>query len=174
MQQCCDVLIDIYHEFFLLFYCCVLLEIKLTTTTITVTHNERDGVSNHSWLFTQPFVQAQIKENIKSPCHCSLWGESTGDRWIPLTKGQWRGKVGPIDVHTVLLCFVWCMLFGSFCEFKWIISPQIYRQILLWFVLFWIIYHFYLDSCESLIHNLRGCFTGNGCPETWITTEDPC
>ena len=27
-------------------------------------------------LFDQPFVQAQIKENI------------TGDRWIPLTKGQ--------------------------------------------------------------------------------------
>ena len=29
MQQCFNVLIDIYHEF-LLFYCCVLLEIKLT------------------------------------------------------------------------------------------------------------------------------------------------
>ena len=34
MQQCFNVLIDIYHEFLLLFYCCVLLEIKLTTTTI--------------------------------------------------------------------------------------------------------------------------------------------
>ena len=33
MQQCFNVLIDIYHEFLLLFYCCVLLEIKLTTTT---------------------------------------------------------------------------------------------------------------------------------------------
>ena len=32
MQQCFNVLIDIYHEFLLLFYCCVLLEIKLTTT----------------------------------------------------------------------------------------------------------------------------------------------
>ena len=32
MQQCFDVLIDINHEFLLLFYCCVLLEIKLTTT----------------------------------------------------------------------------------------------------------------------------------------------
>ena len=35
MQQCFDVLIDICHEFLLLFYWCVLLEIKLTTTTIT-------------------------------------------------------------------------------------------------------------------------------------------
>ena len=33
IQQCFNVLIDIYHEFLLLFYCCILLEIKLTTTT---------------------------------------------------------------------------------------------------------------------------------------------
>ena len=36
MQQCLNVLIDIYHEFILLFYCCVPLEIKLTTTTTTL------------------------------------------------------------------------------------------------------------------------------------------
>ena len=24
-----------------------------------------------------------------------LWGESTGDQWFPLTKGQWRGKSFP-------------------------------------------------------------------------------
>ena len=29
MQQCFNVLIDIYHEFLYLFYCCVLLEINL-------------------------------------------------------------------------------------------------------------------------------------------------
>ena len=45
-----------------------------------------------SQLFTQPFVQAQIKENIKAPRHWPLWGEFTGHRWIPHTKGQWRGK----------------------------------------------------------------------------------
>ena len=45
-----------------------------------------------SRLFTQPFIQAQIKENIKAQCHWPLWGEFTGDRWIPRTKGQWRGK----------------------------------------------------------------------------------
>ena len=43
-------------------------------------------------LFTQPFVQTHIKESIKAPCHWPLWGEFTGDRWIPRTKGQWRGK----------------------------------------------------------------------------------
>ena len=32
MQHCFNVFIDIYHGFLLLFYCCVLLEIKFTTT----------------------------------------------------------------------------------------------------------------------------------------------
>ena len=35
---------------------------------------------------------AQIKENIKARRHWPLWGEFTGDRWIPLTKGQQPGK----------------------------------------------------------------------------------
>ena len=39
-------------------------------------------------FFPQPFVQAQIKEIIKAPCHWPLRGESTGDGWIPLNKGQ--------------------------------------------------------------------------------------
>ena len=33
-------------------------------------------------------IQAQIKENIKALRHWPLWGEFTGDRWIPCTKGQ--------------------------------------------------------------------------------------
>ena len=41
-----------------------------------------------SSLFAQPFIQAQIKENIKAPRHLPLCGEFTGDRWIPRTNGQ--------------------------------------------------------------------------------------
>ena len=41
-----------------------------------------------SRLFTQPIIQAQIKENIKAPRHWALCGEFTGDRWIPRIKGQ--------------------------------------------------------------------------------------
>ena len=41
-----------------------------------------------SGLFTQSFVQSHIKGNIKAPRHWPLLGESTGDRWNPLTKGQ--------------------------------------------------------------------------------------
>ena len=36
-----------------------------------------------SGLFAQPFIQAQIKENIKAPRHWPLWEESTADHWIP-------------------------------------------------------------------------------------------
>ena len=36
-------------------------------------------------LFAQPFVQAQIKESIKAPCHWPFWGESTDDKG-PVTR----------------------------------------------------------------------------------------
>ena len=39
-------------------------------------------------VFAQPFIQVQIKENIKAPRQWSLCGEFTGDRWIPRTNDQ--------------------------------------------------------------------------------------
>ena len=36
--------------------------------------------SQASRLFAQPFVQAQINENIKSARHWPLWGESSDDQ----------------------------------------------------------------------------------------------
>ena len=39
-------------------------------------------------LFTHPFSQAQIKENIKAPRYWPLWGEFTGNRRIPCTKAS--------------------------------------------------------------------------------------
>ena len=44
--------------------------------------------SSATRLFTQSFIQVQIKDNIKAPRHWPLWGEFTGDRWIPHTKNQ--------------------------------------------------------------------------------------
>ena len=41
-----------------------------------------------SGLFAQSIVQSHVKENVKAPRHSPLWWESTGDRWIPLTKGK--------------------------------------------------------------------------------------
>ena len=50
-----------------------------------------------SRLFTQPFILAQIKENIKAPRHWPLWGEFSGDLWIPRTKRPVTGKMFPFD-----------------------------------------------------------------------------
>ena len=62
------------------------------TFTVTSSWARWRHKSPPSRLFAQPFIQVQIKENIKDPCYRSLWGESTGDLWIPLTKDQLRGK----------------------------------------------------------------------------------
>ena len=41
------------------------------------------------WLFAQQLVEADHIENISKLCtYGPLWGESTGDKWILLTKGQ--------------------------------------------------------------------------------------
>ena len=57
-----------------------------------------------SRVFAQSFVQVQIKENTKAPHHWPWLGESTGDRWIPLTKGQWCEKC----IHLVMSTWECC------------------------------------------------------------------
>ena len=57
-------------------------------------HNERDSVSNHQphdCLLNRIF-RRRSKEIIKAPRHWPLCGEFTGDRWIPRTNDQLRGK----------------------------------------------------------------------------------
>ena len=39
-------------------------------------------------MFTQPFIQTQIKENIKAQRHWPLCGEFNGDQLIPRINGQ--------------------------------------------------------------------------------------
>ena len=63
--------------------------------------------SSVSRLLAQPLVQAQIKENIKAPCHWPLRGESIADRWIPHTRASyaenvsiwWRHHAYPVNLH---------------------------------------------------------------------------
>ena len=50
-----------------------------------------------------------MKENIKAPRHWPLWGEFTGDRWIPRTEGQWRGKCFHLMTSS-------CHIFMSLCH----------------------------------------------------------
>ena len=68
--------------------------------------------SRASGLFAHPFVQVQIKENIKVPYHWPLWGESTGHRWLPSQRASYVENVS-IWWHHVFQCFfsgasIWC------------------------------------------------------------------
>ena len=58
-------------------------------------------------LFTQPYVLTQIKENIKTLHQWPLWGELTGDCWVPSTKGQLFGKC--FHLMTSSCCCPWLM-----------------------------------------------------------------
>ena len=68
-------------------------------TTLPWRRNGHGGVSNHQThhCLLNRLFRVQIKENIKAPRHWLLCGEFTGDRWIPGTKSQWRGKMFPFD-----------------------------------------------------------------------------
>ena len=55
---------------------------------ITVASYYSDDVSNPWRLDSFLGRLAQIKENIKALRHWPLWGESTGDRWIPLKRAS--------------------------------------------------------------------------------------
>ena len=57
---------------------------------IDITWLPRHLKSPATRLFVQQLVKANIKENIISKFHITgpLWGESTSDQWIPLTKGR--------------------------------------------------------------------------------------
>ena len=39
-------------------------------------------------IVSSSFIQAQFRENIEALRHWPLWGEFTGDQWIPRTKGR--------------------------------------------------------------------------------------
>ena len=54
--------------------------------SIIVTSRDRWGVSNQPQL--DCFFEAQKKNPPRLRITGPLWGESTGDRWIPLTKGR--------------------------------------------------------------------------------------
>ena len=55
-------------------------------------------------LFTQPFIRAHIKENIKAPRHWPLCGEFTGDRWIPAQLASNTENVSIWWSHHVMAC----------------------------------------------------------------------
>ena len=81
------------------------LKLRRSSHVLEWRHNERDGVSNHQLhdCLLNSLFKAQIKASIKAPRHWPLCGEFTGDRWIPRTTSQWRGKC----FH--LMTSSWCL-----------------------------------------------------------------
>ena len=60
-------------------------------------HNGRDGVSNHqiSRLFTQPSIQAQIKENVKAPRHWPVTRKMFIFDDVIMILTIWRHRISP-------------------------------------------------------------------------------
>ena len=137
-------------------------------------------------MFTQSLIKAQIKENVKAPRHWPLCGDFSGDRWIPRTNGQQRGK-----------CSIWWRHYGKYrswstmeiveypkltiacyqirCEFcpLWKLfwwstekRPTVYPKkyahgfVVLCFVV--VTQSFIMNSHEVFIHIHQGCFAGTG------------
>ena len=80
-------------------------QITTTRNLVAIKVVRHAGQSPASRLFTQSFIQVQIKENIKAPRHWTLCGEFTGDGLIPRTSNAenvsswWR--------HHVNYWFLW-------------------------------------------------------------------
>ena len=60
-------------------------------------------------LFTHPFIQAQIKENIEAPRHWPLWGEFTSN--AENVSIWWRHHAGQSLIQ--LACQWWATKFGK-------------------------------------------------------------
>ena len=82
--------------------------LNVTTFTIHATWHYSDVIMSAmaSWITGVSIVCSTVcsdvhQRNIKAARYWPLWGESTGDRWIPLTKGQWGGKCFPWWRHHV-------------------------------------------------------------------------
>ena len=79
----------------------------LPTHYTHATWSSRRLKSLASRLFTQEFVQANTK-GISN--RWPLWGESTGDQYIHLTKGQWYGR------HFHMMTSSWNYCYACLCD----------------------------------------------------------
>ena len=72
-------------------------------------HNERDGVPYHQRLgcLLNRLFRLYKKKNINAPCPWPLWRESTGDRWIPLTKASYAENLSIWWCHHISGLFNW-------------------------------------------------------------------
>ena len=104
-----------------------------------------------SRLFTQPFIQTQIKENIKAPRHWPLCGEFSGTGEFPAQRASYAENVSIWWRHhgtTRYMCFVF---FHSLSR-SLVIWRQRSKRIL---VKLWNILHPSIHWCQIISHNLN-------------------
>ena len=76
--------------------------LKIQIITLTSKWPQWRLKSPASRLFTQSFIQTQIKENIKAPRHWPLCGEFTGTRKFPAQRASYAENVSIWWRHHVL------------------------------------------------------------------------
>ena len=82
-------------------------QFKLKLHNYSDVHNGCDGVSNHQphHCLCNRLFRSRSK-NIKALRHWPLCGEFTGDRWIPRTDGQQRGKCFHLMTSSWYICML--------------------------------------------------------------------
>ena len=106
-------------------------------------------------LFTQPFIQKQIKENIKAPRHWPLCGEFTEDQWINtlICSEKFCHAYGRISYSKIVNKVTWLSIIAAFSSHDW--QPS------------WIFYPWWRVSYLYIIHQDLSCsktyFCGKYC-----------
>ena len=93
-------------------------------------------------------IEAQIKANIKAPRYWPLWGEFTGDRWIPSQRASKAGNVSiwwrHHDINTLFTRIIIPMI-----QIRWLWSRLILIILYMWDDVFILEHH---KHNESLTH----------------------
>ena len=78
------------HSFVVLCLFVVISSLHCGSVKLQWRHNGLDGVSNHEprHCLLSLLFECRSKKKNNAPRHWSLWGEFTGDQWIPRTNGQ--------------------------------------------------------------------------------------
>ena len=66
-----------------------------------------------AWIVCSTVCSGAHRGNLKAPCYWPLWGASTGDRRIPLTKGA---EMIPFD--DVIMEYMSSVFYHAFCEMQ--------------------------------------------------------
>ena len=84
-----------YNLFYKMYiwFCCVLLCYRYAIRSMWSIHSSVRLFSSCLWLLHWHEIMVTSSNGNNFRVTGPLWGESTGYRWIPLTKGQWRGAL---------------------------------------------------------------------------------